>query len=118
MPAITRGVAQGLNAHSGVPSEQDDRQQVNKWPAIGDLSCDIHPLFDPTNFTGNIDYAVLRPALQLATKFITTKELLPFWWTLFFSGTTPIEDVLYHRNGNAASVEFTETPGTLSDKQL
>lgn len=48
-----------------------------------ELDNEIHPLFRRVNFPG-ANYEALRPALQLATLFIDTDCLLPFWHAMFF----------------------------------
>ena len=48
---------------------------------LGDLSNDVHPIFARANFRG-INYDALLPVLRLATRFIDTDCLLPFWTTM------------------------------------
>lgn len=52
-------------------------------PSSGDLSNPIHPIFQPNNFVDpNIHYRPLENSLRLASRFLTTKQLLPFWYML------------------------------------
>ena len=58
-------------------------------PSLGDLSNPIHPIFSPDGFVDpSIHYVPLENSLRLASRFLTTEELLPFWYTVFHG---PIE---------------------------
>lgn len=50
------------------------------------LDNDIHPIFGPENWHGCPDniYEVLKPGMQLATQFLTSRATAHYWHTLVF----------------------------------
>lgn len=66
---------------------------------LGDLSNEIHPIFEQSNFHPSIAYATIGPVGQLASRFLQTEMLLPFWHAAFFSRARKIRDTrVSHRN--------------------
>ena len=86
-------------------------------PSIGDLQVPIHPIFRRANFDADLDYDLFRPALQLASKFISTPSLLPFWYTTFFSDIRPAKFVI-HAPYPVPSYEYVDFPSALTDEQI
>ena len=84
----------------------------------GDLMNPIHPIFRKRNAHGEARrrYDNLRPSLQLASKFIQTESMLPFWYAVFFTETAPVKK-LWHSSGEPA-FEFLDAPNTLTYTQI
>lgn len=55
------------------------------------LDNEIHPIFRPENWHGCPDeiYEVLRPGMQLATLFLTSRATAHYWHTLVFGNRKP-----------------------------
>jgi hypothetical protein len=55
------------------------------------LTNDVHPIFRPENWHGCPDniYEVLKPGMQLATLFLTSRATAHYWHTLCFGERTP-----------------------------
>ncbi|KAF9695985.1 hypothetical protein EKO04_005768 [Ascochyta lentis] len=55
------------------------------------LKNDVHPIFRPENWHGCPDniYEVLRPGMQLATLFLTSRATAHYWHTLVFGEREP-----------------------------
>lgn len=52
-------------------------------PSFGDLSNSIHTIFQPQNFVDHtVHQSTLVSSLRLASRFLTTEVLLPFWYPL------------------------------------
>lgn len=85
----------------------------------GDLKNDIHPIFRRSNCHGEAKqiYDILQPAFQLASRFLQSECLLPFWYTLFFSPCVKFKQP-WHRCGRQGSYEFTGTPDELTPDQV
>lgn len=52
---------------------------------LGDLPNHLHLIFREGNFHPEVDHPLLRPALLLASRFLSTDSLLHFWHAAFFS---------------------------------
>ncbi|KAF1364977.1 hypothetical protein EJ07DRAFT_97315 [Lizonia empirigonia] len=87
------------------------------------LENDIHPIFRPENWHGCPDniYEVLKPGMQLATLFLTSRATAHYWHTLVFGEREPCpktseaygqpchrirEDVLWSAERHAAFNNF------------
>ena len=87
---------------------------------IGDLRNPIHPIFSRENCHADLKpkYNALEPAARLASRFITTDSLLPFWHTLFFSNARRLERVTYSHDIYTPSYEYTDMHETLTPGQI
>ena len=113
--AVSRGAELLLEAGLG--------KTARKAPLLGDLPDIIHPIFRPNKMllNGNIEPELVRPALILATKFITTPALLPFWYTLFFSDVRRVDYELYSAHYDTCgfeAFEYCDTPQELTPEQV
>jgi hypothetical protein len=87
------------------PVELIKKQAVTFSEKVSDPVCaldnDIHNIFRIDNWHGcpDVIYEVLKPALRLATQFLTSRATAHFWQTLVFGKREPCEETsqLYHQ---------------------
>ena len=87
---------------------------------VQDLTNPIHAIFRIENFVDpRIDVtAIMQPALRLASRFITTDQLLPFWHTVFFSEVKPTKPLFYPQTSLSKSYVYTEDHVELTQDQI
>lgn len=86
---------------------------------ICDLTNPVHPIFRKSNCHGDARkyYDHLLPAFKLASRYLQTPCLLPFWYTSFFSEVQDIQNPWYSA-GKLKSYEYLNVPRTLTSEQL
>lgn len=91
-----------------------------KVSSVGNLPEVIHPIFARKKFRGQLlaDYDLLKPAYVLATKFLSTPTLLPFWHTSFFGDTRPADFVLHGKGRDNGAHEYCEHLRELTEEQV
>ena len=88
---------------------------------FGNLTNSIHPIFRRDNFAVDllVDYEILTPALQLASRLITPPTPLSFWHTIISGATRPEKFYIYPlRQGEEYHYEFCNHSPTLTDEQI
>lgn len=79
---------------------------------------EFHPIFSPASIHGGIEYELVKPALLLASKLISTPALLSFWYTVFFSEVRPVYHILRASLKGCGAYEYHNVPSLLTDEQI
>ncbi|KAF2453387.1 hypothetical protein BDY21DRAFT_424569 [Lineolata rhizophorae] len=88
---------------------------------IGKLGGHIHKIFMRQNWGAEISgeqYENMRPVFHLATRFLTTASILPFWWWIFHGKRTQSRGTVYGYPNEQYMHEIHDTPESLTAEQV
>lgn len=109
-----------VNSYDSAEAFPASMYQGSILNSLDSLTNNIHPIFRRSNCHGEVRqrYDIFEPAFRLASRFLQTDCLLPFWYTLFCSPVKEMKGCWHAVGKSSRSWEYTDIPEVLTAPQI